>query len=119
MVTSGSSIFSTNSWQRLLEPARVVGQERVVHDVGQLLLAGQVPRQDALARQVLVAVRALLLLQPVGHLRQVFAVAAMRGLRLRHVSVLSLVKWKVSHYTELAAFRRGLRYQRGTSGPSP
>ena len=77
MVTSGSSIFSVKSWQASLQPRRVVGEEGVVDDVGQLLLAGEVLGQDALAGHVLVLVRALLLLQPVRHLGQVFAVAAL------------------------------------------
>ena len=59
-----------------LEPRAVVGEEGVVDEVGELLLAGEVLGQDALAGQVLVPVRALLLLHPVRHFGQVFAVAA-------------------------------------------
>ena len=49
------------------EPRGIVRQERGVHEVGELFLARDIPGQDALARKVLLLVRAALLLKPIGH----------------------------------------------------
>ncbi len=51
-VTSGSSIRWVNSWHPSRKPARVVGQERVVDQLGHRLFAGGSLGIDALAAQV-------------------------------------------------------------------
>ena len=58
----------------LAESRGVVGEEALVNDVGELFLAGQVLRLDAFARHVFLFVRAILLLHPLGHVGNCFAV---------------------------------------------
>ena len=59
---------------RFLEPRGIVGEEHLVNDVGQLFLAGEVFRVDALARHVFLFMRTAFFLHPLGHFGNGFAI---------------------------------------------
>ena len=58
----------------LLQPSGVVRQKNFIDDVRQLLLARKVFRLDTFARHILLLVRTMLLLQPIGHFGDFFAI---------------------------------------------
>ncbi len=74
MVTSGSQHLFGEELAGFPQTRAVVGKERAVDDVGELLLARQILGQDAFAGKKFLAVGTLLLLHPVRHFGHVFAI---------------------------------------------
>ena len=127
MVTSGCEHLLGEELAALAQAGRVVGEERAIDEVRQLLLARDPLRQDALAGQVLVPVRALLLLQPLRRLRQVLAVTALallhraplRALRGRARRVIVSAVGRSPKRGRLCYDRRRMTSAREKAEPTP